>query len=41
MSRTRSLEFEFAIDLDGKLAIAHGYLGLMKVLLGRRTTGPV
>jgi tetratricopeptide (TPR) repeat protein len=28
MSQTRSLEFEFAIGLDGKLAIAHAYLGL-------------
>jgi hypothetical protein len=41
MSRTRSLELEFAIGLDGKLAIAHAYLGLMKVLLGRATTGPM
>jgi TolB-like protein/Tfp pilus assembly protein PilF len=28
-------EFEFAIRLDGKLAAAHAYLGLMKVFLGR------
>jgi hypothetical protein len=41
MSQTRSLEFEFAIGLDGKLAIAHGFLGLMKVHLGRGTTGPM
>jgi hypothetical protein len=35
MNQTRSLEFGFAMGLDGKLAIAHAYLGLMKVLLGR------
>ena len=29
MSQTRSLEFEFAIGLDGNLAMAHAYLGLM------------
>lgn len=29
MSQTRNLEF--ATGLDGKLAIAHAYLGLMKV----------
>lgn len=28
-------EFEFAVRLDGNLAVAHGYLGLMKVFLGR------
>jgi TolB-like protein len=28
-------EFEFAIALDGKLAAAHAYIGLMKVFLGR------
>jgi TolB-like protein len=28
-------EFTFAIALDGSLAIAHAYLGLMKLLLGR------
>jgi tetratricopeptide (TPR) repeat protein len=35
MSQTRSLEFEFAIDLDSNLAVAHAYLGLMKFFLGR------
>ena len=28
-------EFEFAIGLDRNLAVAHGYLGLMKFFLGR------
>jgi TolB-like protein len=28
-------EFKFAIDLDGNLAAAHAYLGVMKFLLGR------
>jgi tetratricopeptide (TPR) repeat protein len=28
-------EFEFAVSLDGNLAVAHGYLGLMKFFLGR------
>jgi TolB-like protein len=28
-------EFEFAVGLDGNLAIGHGYLGLMKYSLGR------
>src|SRR4029077_12809029 len=28
-------EFKFAVSLDGNLAIAHAYLGLMKFLLGR------
>jgi TolB-like protein len=28
-------EFQFAIGLDGNLATAHGYLGLMKFFLGR------
>ena len=28
-------EFEFALSLDSNLAIAHGYLGLVKVFLGR------
>jgi TolB-like protein len=28
-------EFEFAVSLDGNLATAHGYIGLMKVTLGR------
>jgi TolB-like protein len=28
-------EFNFAISLDGNLAIAHAYVGLMKFLLGR------
>jgi tetratricopeptide (TPR) repeat protein len=28
-------EFKFAISLDDNLAIAHAYLGLMKLLLGR------
>jgi TolB-like protein/Tfp pilus assembly protein PilF len=28
-------EFEFAVRLDGNLAIAHGYIGLMKFFLGR------
>jgi len=28
-------EFEFAIGLDGNLALAHAYAGLMKFLLGR------
>lgn len=28
-------EFEFAVSLDGNLAMAHGYLGLMKFFLGR------
>lgn len=41
MNQTRSLEVEFAIGLDAKLATAHAYLGLMKVLLGRATTGPM
>ena len=28
-------EFELAVSLDGNLALAHGYLGLMKFFLGR------
>jgi TolB-like protein len=28
-------EFEFAVSLDGNLAMAHAYIGLMKVFLGR------
>jgi TolB-like protein len=28
-------EFDFALSLDSNLAIAHGYLGLVKVFLGR------
>jgi TolB-like protein/tetratricopeptide (TPR) repeat protein len=28
-------EFEFAIELDRNLAVAHGYVGLMKFFLGR------
>jgi TolB-like protein len=28
-------EFELAVSLDGNLAMAHGYLGLMKFFLGR------
>ena len=28
-------EFNFAIDLDGNLAIAHAYVGVLKFLLGR------
>jgi hypothetical protein len=30
-------EFEFAVSLDGNLATAHAYIGLMKVFLGRAT----
>ena len=41
MSQTRSLEFAFAIGLDGKLPIAHAYLGLMKFFLGRATQAPM
>jgi hypothetical protein len=41
MSQTRSLEFEFAIGLDGKLATAHAYLGLMRFFLGRATPQPM
>jgi len=34
-------EFELAVSLDGNLALAHGYLGLMKFFLGRaRETRP-
>jgi hypothetical protein len=35
MNQTRGLDLQFAIGLDGKLAIASAYLGLIKVLLGR------